>query len=121
MFLYKSQCSYCKRVGLIHCCINCCTVITQNCTTLKPGFHIVTSNGVNSKENLLDTLDYIHRHGLQTNIAISLCTIRKDKPRLLKKIHAKNNIIKDVCIRNNLKWIDNSSLDETYLGAKSCI
>ena len=80
------------------------------------GTNDVTSNGVNTKENLLDTLDYIHKHVPQTNIAISLCTIRKDQPRLLKKIHA--NIVEDVCIRNNLKWIDNSSLDETCLGAK---
>ena len=82
------------------------------------GTNDITSNGVNTKENLQDTLDYMYKYGPQTNIAISLCTIRKDKSGILKKIHAKNNIIKDVCMRNNLKWIDNSSLDETCLGAK---
>ena len=66
----------------------------------------ITSNGVNTKEGLQDTIDYMYKHGPQRNIAISLCTIRKDKPGLLKKIHARNNIIKDVCIMSNLTWID---------------
>ena len=60
----------------------------------------------------------MYKQGPQTNIAISLCTIRKDKPGLLKKVHARNNIIKDICITNNLKWINNSNLDETCLGTK---
>ena len=82
------------------------------------GTNDITKNGVNTKGNLQDTIDYIYKHSPQTNIVISLCTIRMDKPGLLKKIHARNIIIKDVCTRNNLKWIDNSNLDETCLGAK---
>ena len=82
------------------------------------GTNDITKNGVNTKGNLQDTIDYIYKHSPQTNIVISLCTIRMNKPGLLKKIHARNIIIKDVCTRNNLKWIDNSNLDETCLGAK---
>ena len=67
------------------------------------GTNGVTSNGVNTKENMQDTIDYMYKHGPQTNIAISLCTIRKKKPGLLKKIHTRNNTIKDVCIINNQK------------------
>ena len=78
----------------------------------------IVSNGVSTKENLQDTIDYMYKHGPRTNTAISLCVIRKDKPGLLKKINARNNIIKDVCITNNLKWIDNSNLDKPCLGTK---
>ena len=62
--------------------------------------------------------DYVHNHGPDTDIALSLCTLRNDKPRVQKKISSRNNIIKEVCKRNKLEWIDNSNLDETCLGVK---
>ena len=82
------------------------------------GTNDITNNRVNTKEKLQETIDYVHEHGPDTDIAISLCILRKDKPGLQKKVSSRNNIIKEVCKKNKLKWIDNSNLDETCLGIK---
>ena len=89
-----------------------------NLVIIHLGTNDITINGVNTTGNLQDTIDYIYKHSPQTNIAIYSCIIRMDKPGLLKKIHPRNIIIKDVCTRNSFKLIDNSNLSETCLGAK---
>ena len=82
------------------------------------GTNDTTYDGGKTKEKLQETIDYVHEHGPETDIAISLCTLRKDKPGLQKKVSSRNNIIKEVCKKNKLKWIDNSNLDETCIGIK---
>ena len=48
------------------------------------GTNDITSNSVIIKENLYDTIYvYMYKHGQQTDMAISLCIMRNDKPGLL--------------------------------------
>ena len=43
---------------------------------------------------------------------------RFDQPGHDKKIAACNNVLKGLCARNNLQYIDNSNIDESCLGIK---
>ena len=82
------------------------------------GTNGITNNEVNTKVKVQETIDYMHKNGTQADVAVSLCTLRKDKPRLLKILSARNNIIKGICRKNNLIWIDNSNLVVTCLCGK---
>ena len=74
------------------------------------------TNGIDTKGKIQGTVDYIRQSTPETKLAISLCTLRKDKPGINEKIKETNNLIKEMCRKNNIHWIDNGNIDESCLG-----
>ena len=77
-----------------------------------------TTSGKDTKENVQKAIDTIKEESPSTEIAISLCTIRKDRSGLGRKVESCNKILRDVASRNNTYVIDNKSIDESCLGMK---
>ena len=76
------------------------------------------THSVDTDEYMQKVIDYLHKESPNTNIAVSLCTRRFDQPGHDKKIAACNNVLKGICARNNLQYIDNSNIDESCLGIR---
>ena len=76
------------------------------------------TNSVDTEEFMQKVIDYLHKESPNTDISVSLCTRRFDQPGHDKKIAACNNVLKGICARSNLQYIDNSNIDESCLGIK---
>ena len=55
------------------------------------GTNDITNNGVNTKEKLQDTIDYVHEHSPETNKAPSNNKIRTEKKKTLPKSYLPSN------------------------------
>ena len=77
-----------------------------------------TTSGKDTKENVQKAIDTIKEESPSTEIAISLCTIRKDRHGIGRKVESCNKILRDAASRNNTYVIDNKSIDESCLGMK---
>ena len=77
-----------------------------------------TTSGKDTKENVQKAIDTIKEESPSTEIAISLCTIRKDRHGIGRKMESSNKILRDAASRNNTYVIDNKSIDESCLGMK---
>ena len=76
------------------------------------------TNGINTEDEMQKAIDHILNESPETDIVISLCTRRNDKPGLNNKVTKCNEILRNICVRNNLNCIDNSNIDESCLGMK---
>ena len=84
-------------------------------------FHFGTNditNEVNTEEHMQKAIDHLRKESPNTDIAVSLCTKRFDRPGIDKKITSCNKVLRDICSRNNLRSIDNNNIDESCLGIK---
>ena len=76
------------------------------------------TKSVNTEEYMQKVIDYLHKESPNTDSVVTLCTRKFDQPSHDKKIAGCNNVLKGICARNNLQYIDNSSIDESCLGIK---
>ena len=77
-----------------------------------------TTSGKDTKENMQKAIDAIREESPGTEIAISLCTIRKDRQGIEKKVTSCNKILRDAAFRKDTYVIDNKNIDESCLGMK---
>ena len=76
------------------------------------------TNGINTEEEMQKAVDHAKNESSETDIVISLCTHRNDKPGLSNKVTKCNEILRNICARNNLNCIENSNIDDSCLGMK---
>ena len=76
------------------------------------------TNGINTDEEMQKAIDHMRKESPETDIVISLCTRRNDKPGLNNKVTKCNETLIEICARNNLNFIDNSNIDDSCLGMK---
>ena len=76
------------------------------------------TNGTNTEEEMQKAVDHVQNESPETNIVISLCTRKNDKPGLNNKVTKCNEILRNICARNNLNCIYNSNIDDSCLGMK---
>ena len=69
-------------------------------------------------KNTQKVIDMVKAESPDTEIAVSLCTVRKDKQGFAKKVDSHNAILREVATRNNVYLIDNKNIDDTGLGMK---
>ncbi len=63
-------------------------------------------------------IDHVQTESPKTDIVISLCTRKNDRPGLNNKVTKCNEFLRKICERNNLHCIDNNNIDESCFGMK---
>ena len=79
---------------------------------------MMSQTAKNTEEETQKAVDHVKNESPETDIVISLCTSRNDKPGLSNKVTKCNEILRNICARNNLNCIDNSNIDYSYLAMK---
>ena len=74
--------------------------------------------GKDTDKNTQKVIDMVKAESPDTEFAVSLCTVRKDKQGFAKKVDSHNAILREVATRNNVYLIDNKNIDDTGLGMK---
>ena len=70
-----------------------------------------------ANKNTQKIIDMVKVESPDADIAVSLCTVRKDKQGFAKKVDSHNAILREVATRN-VYLIDNKNIDDTGLGMK---
>ena len=74
--------------------------------------------GKDTDKNTQKVIDMVKAESPDTEIAVSLCTVRKDKQGFAKKVDSLNAILREVATRNNVYLKDNKNIDDTGQGMK---
>ena len=56
------------------------------------------TNGINMEEEMQKAIDHMRKESPETDIVISLCTRRKDKPCLNNKLNKCSETLREICV-----------------------